>query len=354
MKNSRPPTQSIFGISIAVVLGILGGTLVSAHKSEDGTQSVVKKATDESACRFDSWRDLSPIKAMSDGNDFRYFEFQTVNGSKARLIVIDLSSKRFSIQPVLNESTSPSSETAQRVGATAAVNGGFFNLTNGESTSYVVIDGKQVCEPKTNKALITNEKLKPYLENIFNRSELRFVTMKGMAAKDTPIQVRISKHNDKLSEGETLIHALQGGPRLLPELTDRAEAFVRTDADGQQTDSIGVYRTAARTCFGVTPDGHAMILCVAGKGQDEFSSGVTLAQLASILKQLGCTEAVNFDGGTSTTMVVRQHPNPKPGEQPVGDEPAKARYERKGTLIQVCGREPETKVKSVLAVIKRL
>ncbi len=288
------------------------------------------------AAQFKSWRDLPVKKQLSDGKDFCYCEFQTVNGSKARLVVVDLNSKRFSLQPVLNDTTSPTSDTAKKFKAQAAVNGGFFNLSNGESTSYVVVDGKQVCEPRTNKALIENPKLKPHLETIFNRSELRFLT-----GKNDKLVVRIVPHNDKIEKGEKLIHALQAGPRLLPELTDKQEAFVRVDSDGQQTDSIGVYKTAARTCFGMTPDKHAMILCVAGKGQDEFSSGITLVQLAQLLKQLGCTEAINFDGGTSTTMVVQENPALVGGKQ-------------KPALLQVCGREPETRVKSVLTVVKRL
>lgn len=287
----------------------------------------------EHAVEFKSWRDLPVDEKLSDGKDFLYYEFQTVNGSKARLIVVDLNSKRIALRPVLNESTCPSSATATKLGAQAAVNGGFFNLSNGESTSYVVVDGKQVCEPRTNKALIENPKLKPHLETIFNRSELRF-----LSGKNGKSIVRIVPHNEKIDKGESLVHALQAGPQLLPELTDKKEAFVRVDSDGQQTDSIGVYRTAARTCFGVTPDNHAMILCVAGKGQDEFSSGITLAQAAELLKKLGCAEAINFDGGTSTTMVVKESKASSPGKQ-------SPRY------VQVCGREPETRVKSVLAVV---
>lgn len=289
----------------------------------------------EHAAEFNSWRDLPVNESLSSGKDFRYSEFQTVNGSKARLIVVDLNSKKFAIKPVLNESTCSSSATATKLGAQAAVNGGFFNLSNGESTSYVVVDGKQVCEPRTNKALIENPKLKPHLEAIFNRSELRFLT-----GKNNKLVVRIAPHNEKIDGSEKLVHALQAGPRLLPELTDKQEAFVRVDSDGQQTDSIGVYRTAARTCFGVTPDNHAMILCVAGKGQDEFSSGITLVQLAELLKKLGCSEAINFDGGTSTTMVVRENKTPlQAGQKP--------------HFVQVCGREPETRVKSVLAVVTK-
>lgn len=114
-------------------------------------------------------------------------------------------------------------------------------------------------------------------------------------------------------------------------MTEIKEAFVRTEPDGK-VDSIGVYKTAARTAFGFTADQkQIMILCISSKRQDEFSSGVTLADLAAMLKTLGCTEAINFDGGTSTTMVIR------PGE---------------GAYKMVCGRNPETFVKTSLVIYK--
>jgi exopolysaccharide biosynthesis protein len=92
----------------------------------------------------------------------------------------------------------------------------------------------------------------------------------------------------------------------LPALTSEEEAFVRTEADGKKVDSIGSQRTAARTAFGITPDSHALLVCIAGKGQDEFSAGISLPDLANLLKHLGCQDAINFDGGTSTTMVANQ------------------------------------------------
>lgn len=37
------------------------------------------------------------------------------------------------------------------------------------------------------------------------------------------------------------------------------------------------------------------------------SAGLTLSQLAQVMKDLGCTTAYNLDGGGSTTMVVKPH-----------------------------------------------
>ncbi len=50
---------------------------------------------------------------------------------------------------------------------------------------------------------------------------------------------------------------------------------------------------------------------------------MTIAELAALLRELGAVEAVNMDGGGSTTMVVRgkvvNSPSDLTGERPVGD-----------------------------------
>jgi len=222
--------------------------------------------------------------------------------------------------------TAPTSQVVQEEKALFGVNGGYFNLSNGESTSYVVLKGAVCADPTKNLALTENPKLKPFLSQIYNRTEIRF-----LKAKDKLPSVQIATHNEPLPQGRVLDSSLQGGPRLLPELTAEQEAFVRTEADGKQVDSIGVARTAARTAVGLTKDGYLLIVAVAGKGQDEFSSGLTLVDLANLLKNLGALEAVNLDGGTSTTMIQRSAKD-------------------KSQCLMLVGRTPETRVRSALLV----
>lgn len=276
---------------------------------------------------FKTWRDLKVTENLSKDGSVNYYSFPLKNGTKAHLCVLDLKSKTYCVRPQVNTPTCPTSEAGSQKKALVAVNGGFFNLSNGESTSFVVVDGKQVCDPTTNKDLITNPKLMPFLETIFNRSELRIGGGKG--------SITIATHKDLQAKDQKLQFALGGGPQLLPKLTAREEAFIRVGSDGKQVDSIGCNKTAARTAVGITEDDHFLILCVSGKGQDEFSSGVTLEQLAQLLRNLGCTSALNFDGGTSTTMAIAD------------------KSSADGALKMVCGKSPETRVKSVLMIVAR-
>jgi hypothetical protein len=67
------------------------------------------------------------------------------------------------------------------------------------------------------------------------------------------------------------------------------------------SDSIGGYQP--RTAFGVSQDGKTLYMVVV-EGPSK-SRGVTLDELAQVMKQLGAYNAANLDGGGSTTMVAR-------------------------------------------------
>ena len=55
--------------------------------------------------------------------------------------------------------------------------------------------------------------------------------------------------------------------------------------------------------------------------QAPHSVGMTLPEVTALLEALGATEALNLDGGGSSTMVVgrvaRNHPSDEAGERPV-------------------------------------
>ncbi len=106
-----------------------------------------------------------------------------------------------------------------------------------------------------------------------------------------------------------------GGPRLV-----RAGKPV---AAGPEAGGPGFVETRhPRTAVGVRADGRILLVTVDGR-QPERSVGMTIAELAALLLELGAVEAVNMDGGGSTTMVaggrVVNSPSDLTGERPVGD-----------------------------------
>ena len=75
-----------------------------------------------------------------------------------------------------------------------------------------------------------------------------------------------------------------------------------------------------RTAMGYTADGRLIILAVEGRNPGR-AEGVTLTELADLLVQLGCIEALNLDGGGSSCLLVNGIPtirvSDKEGQRPV-------------------------------------
>ena len=61
-----------------------------------------------------------------------------------------------------------------------------------------------------------------------------------------------------------------------------------------------------RTCVCVTSDKKLLILTVDGRASE--AEGMSLHELSGLLKSLKCKDAINFDGGGSTTMYIAGKP----------------------------------------------
>lgn len=76
-----------------------------------------------------------------------------------------------------------------------------------------------------------------------------------------------------------------------------------------------------RTAVAKLKDGKFLMVTI--DGRSESSGGIGLQNLAALLLELGATDAMNLDGGGSTTMFldgkIVNHPSDKEGERKVGD-----------------------------------
>ncbi|MEZ0074872.1 exopolysaccharide biosynthesis protein [Planotetraspora sp. GP83] len=73
---------------------------------------------------------------------------------------------------------------------------------------------------------------------------------------------------------------------------------------------------------GVDAKGRLMLVTVDGR-LTGGSEGFTIAEAADFMRSLGAVQALNLDGGGSTTMVIGgqlvNNPSDATGERPVGD-----------------------------------
>jgi hypothetical protein len=117
---------------------------------------------------------------------------------------------------------------------------------------------------------------------------------------------------------------VNGGPRLLaggrPAITATAEGFTHP-GDPEFFYRFGVRRNP-RTLAGVTRAGHLLLVAVDGRAPG-YSVGLSFTEAAALMAALGARDAVNLDGGGSTTMTLGStlvtRPSDATGERPVGD-----------------------------------
>lgn len=218
----------------------------------------------------------------------------TWNNSIVHIINIP---KNFDIKPVINKERITLKEFLLIEKAKTGINGGFFNYSDGFPVSYIYINGKLKAEPRKNKALINNRALKPILEKIFNeRVEFRILQ------KGTEKKLEIVRHKEKIKDGYELLHSLQAGPRLLPNLDLEKEGFIIKTAKGRVIrDGIGSLSRNARSAIGIKASGEVLFVTVSK------NRGLTIKELAQLMSYLKCVSAMALDGGKSTSLVWQEN-----------------------------------------------
>lgn len=69
---------------------------------------------------------------------------------------------------------------------------------------------------------------------------------------------------------------------------------------------------ASRTAIGIKADGTVVMLMVDGR-QAPYSVGMTMAEVGAAMEALGCVQAVNLDGGGSSTFATQREGEPENG-----------------------------------------
>jgi len=198
------------------------------------------------------------------------------------------------------------------------VNGGYYDATTGQSMSLIVRDGQVLARGITQ--LTRNGRAYHPTRGMFaetpdgERLAAWGYPIPGAAPpqpvvwaydRPNPIDVNTTPPPEPNAQHPSIARslaprvALGGGPVLV-----RAGAAVNTAAAELFDSASGVApdSRAPRTAIARLKDGRVLLLVVDGRSTE--SRGATLAELATMLVKLGAEEAVNLDGGGSSTMVV--------------------------------------------------
>ncbi|MFI7412702.1 phosphodiester glycosidase family protein [Streptomyces sp. NPDC049627] len=91
--------------------------------------------------------------------------------------------------------------------------------------------------------------------------------------------------------------------------------------DGRPLPGLDDRTSAVRTAVGIA-DGGRRLLLFALDGAREYRSGLTIAEVASVMRELGSVDAFSLDGGGSSTLVARA---PEASEISVRNHPSDGR-----------------------------
>ena len=203
------------------------------------------------------------------------------------------------VRPYVTKTLTYNKDVFAQTGAELVINAGYFDPNNKATTSYVMIDKKMVLDPTTNTSLMNNNALYPHLDTILNRTEFRVLNCHGETRYD------IAAHRAKAPFRCEIVHSVQAGPMIYPDLKLSREYFVTKDENGNVTrDSITALKKCARTAIGLK-DGDIYIIIA------NIYHKLTLPALYKVCEDLGLEKAMNFDGGGSTSLNYKGTDNPQ-------------------------------------------
>ncbi len=246
----------------------------ACSKKNEGTQlpydySQEQKADLEELLAGTQWH----TKEVAPGIVWKYFQFPQIFDSRqyVNIFEIDLS-KGFKIEiPYVKTGFLKTSAAATTNNALVAFNGSYFNTSTGGSTVFFKYDGAIVNQ--------TVNGFNTYRENgavVLNNAGLPSVVAKPSGGWSTLTQPV----------------ALAGGPLLI--------------LDGQELSQLVVDFNETRhprTAVGITATNKMLVVVVDGRSSQ--SQGLTIPQLSKLMAGLGCTQALNLDGGGSSTAWVK-------------------------------------------------
>lgn len=201
------------------------------------------------------------------------------SNQNVNIIEIKLKKKRAIALACEAKTLKPVSEFGKSTGAIAAINGNFFDIKNGGSVDYI----------KMNDSVLSNNRL--WANNTRARHQQAAVVIKKG-------KLRIARWDGSANWESKLKAAdiMNSGPLLLWRRERQA-------LDTSEFNHARHPRTAI-ACLG-----KKRVLFITVDGRNEQSAGMSLSELASIIKWLKAKDGINMDGGGSTTMWIGNQPD---------------------------------------------
>lgn len=282
-----------------------------------------------------TWINLDSLYQPLPGSMHIYKSTDSLEGHPNVMyyFIADLKDKnlKFTSDTTKNRRLTPSEFYRKNNNPVLVVNCSFFSFTTNQNLNVVVRNGKilsyneQTISGKGKDTLTyfhpffgaigITKKRKADVAWIYSDSSKRFLYASQLpvnAIQDSVSNTSWNYINRKTSNfigyhsGEDIKPSFKkwkmktvigGGPVLLQN-----GAINISNNEERKFSGNAVNNREPRTAIGYTKDNKLIILVC--EGRSEKAAGLTLGQEAQILKELGCIEALNLDGGGSSCMLI--------------------------------------------------
>lgn len=294
------------------------------------------------------WKNVDSLYQPLPSSVHVYFTDQPIDTGafRAYYLIADLKDKNvlFDVDTTLNRRLTPTQFYQKNKQPLVVVNCTFFSFQTNQNLNIVIKKGKPVATNEMSIALRGKDTLKYFhtLSSLIGISKKRNLDVawvytdddKSMWASPWPVywidsSQKVSK--DSIHNYTTIITGHYGGEENMlkkwkahtavgggPVIIQDRQIKI-TNNEERKFAGKAINDKHPRTAMGYTADRKLIILVV--QGRSESSGGATLVQEAQILKDLGCWEALNLDGGGSSCMLINGKetikPSDKEGQRPV-------------------------------------
>ena len=227
-----------------------------------------------SSCSSRELIKISVSEKVDDHIIWKVIKTDELNGSPVSINVLDIDLNKFEGEIELawyTDSLVKTSDIAMDHSALAAVNGSFFDMKVGGAVLFLQEDGVQIAE--------TNDRI-------------AFINAGAYAVDTSGVVMILKRPEEDWGYSPVYDDILVSGPLLMynDELC--------------KLDSVRFnLNRHPRTAIGITEDYHFILVTVDGRHTE--AAGMTMWKLQDFMDKLDCRDALNLDGGGSTTMYIR-------------------------------------------------
>jgi hypothetical protein len=251
-----------------ILLVILAGWMLPGLFPADGFS---QEETKELAADLLEWE----TEAIADGIFWKQYRGDDLFDARLSINILEVDLEQAAVHykiAHLRDELIKTSEFAEQSGALAAVNGSFFNMDAGGSVVFLKVDGEVIADGAV--GVIHTRKAEPSV---------------GMKA----VLPQIVRKPEDGWHSVNLTNVMSSGPVLIYQNEIRE---FNNDPFNQNRHP--------RTAVAITDNNQLIMAAVDGRSFQSY--GMTIPELAQFLQELGAVNALNLDGGGSTSMWIQE------------------------------------------------